>query len=195
MAPQMSRRLSGDPSAGRLARLEAGRLVGFRLGSEWRVTEDALLEFMGFKSTTKPKEGAPMTTLAAHVASQSRALIAKRSCAGHSGVARGLFSSPGPNGPKSSRRVSKQRCGSGGGSTAGVLASATGRRPAMISGGARLSSWASHQASPPWLSSPVRILRLSPQAAGWSASSNCGVGSSTSDPACRPRRNTWDFRS
>ncbi len=41
------------------AELEAGRLDGFRLGDEWRITEDALLRFMGVSA--KRKEIEPMT--------------------------------------------------------------------------------------------------------------------------------------
>lgn len=45
-----------------LAELEAGRLDGFRLGDEWRMTDEALLRFMGIKTSTERKEMQPMTT-------------------------------------------------------------------------------------------------------------------------------------
>src|SRR4051812_23114701 len=42
------------------AELQAGRLGGFRLGDEWRTTEDALLRFMGIQGSEQQKEIEPM---------------------------------------------------------------------------------------------------------------------------------------
>lgn len=43
------------------AELEAGRLEGFRLGEEWRITEPALLKFMGISLPNTSARTPPMT--------------------------------------------------------------------------------------------------------------------------------------
>jgi excisionase family DNA binding protein len=68
--------LSSEQAAERLrttpekivAELEAGRLDGFRVGEEWRTTEEALLRFMGIKISPEHKEPIPMTVVAEQVA-------------------------------------------------------------------------------------------------------------------------------
>lgn len=44
------------------AELEAGRLEGFRLGEEWRITEPALLKFMGISLPETSARTPPMST-------------------------------------------------------------------------------------------------------------------------------------
>ena len=43
-----------------LAKLEAGRLEGFRLGEEWRISGPALLKFMGISTPDTPERTTPM---------------------------------------------------------------------------------------------------------------------------------------
>ena len=45
-----------------LAELEAGRLEGFRVGDEWRITELALLKFMGLSHPDTNERSPVMTT-------------------------------------------------------------------------------------------------------------------------------------
>jgi excisionase family DNA binding protein len=53
------------------AELEAGRLEGFRLGEEWRITEPALLKFMGISPPDTSTRTPPMSSAATVTAPQS----------------------------------------------------------------------------------------------------------------------------
>src|SRR4051794_33320129 len=53
------------------AELDAGRLEGFRLGEEWRITEPALLKFMGISPPDTPTRTLHMTSASTLTAPRS----------------------------------------------------------------------------------------------------------------------------
>jgi len=66
LAPERAAELLHTTPEKILAELEAGRLDGFKLGDEWRTTEDALLRFMRVKFPEQ-KETAPMAIVCEQV--------------------------------------------------------------------------------------------------------------------------------
>jgi hypothetical protein len=57
-----------------LAEVEAGRLEGFRVGDEWRITEVALFKFMGLSSADIHERSPAMTTTAMGTVAASKSL-------------------------------------------------------------------------------------------------------------------------